>query len=39
VEYKGDKMNPVEKILSKGKQGGTLEKQINFHKKLLSEEE
>jgi len=30
-------MDPVEKILSKHKQG-TLEGQVDFHKKLLSEE-
>ena len=31
-------MNPVDKILNKEKKG-TLKGQINFHKKLLSEEE
>ena len=30
--------DPVDRIIGKEKQGGTLKNQINFHKKLLSEE-
>jgi hypothetical protein len=30
--------DPVDRIIGKGKQGGTLKNEVNFNKKLLSEE-
>jgi len=31
-------LDPVKRIIGEGKQGGLLKNQINFNKKLLSEE-